>query len=373
METMRVCAEISLDAIKKNIALMKSRLPENTKLYAVIKADGYGHGAIPIARALESDSSIIGFAVATITEGMELRDAGIKKDILILGVTFPENHESVIAHELIPAVASLEQAASYNEIGMAARRKVRVHIKVDTGMGRIGFPTDDEGLSQILASCRMEGLNIEGIFTHFARADEKNKKATDKQYERFAKVIDYLKDHEVEIPVRHAANSAAILTYPMELTNTARAGVAMYGLCPSNEVGGEFDLIPALSLTSHIVFLKKVKKGTPISYGGTYVTKDERTVATVPVGYADGYPRSLSDKGEVLIRGRRAPILGRVCMDQMMVDVTDIPEAAFGDKVTLIGIDGDDRITAEELGDKSGRFNYELVCDLNKRIPRVYI
>lgn len=372
METKRVCAEIDLDAVKKNISIMKSRLSGDTRLYMVVKADGYGHGAVQIARAIENDDRILGFAVATITEGIELRDAGIKKDILILGITFPEVHESVVAHGLIPTISSIEQARSFDDIGRISGRKVKVHIKLDTGMGRIGFMPDEAGINEVIEICRMDSLTVEGIFTHFARADENDKTATDIQYEKYKKVIDVLSKNGIEIPVRHAANSAAILSYPMDIVNAARAGVAIYGLMPSDEVGPDRGLIPALSLYSHIVHIKTVSKGTPISYGGTHVTEKEMKVATVPIGYADGYPRSLSDKGEVLIRGKRARILGRVCMDQMMVDVSDIKDVDFGDKVTLIGKDAGDCITAEELGDKSGRFNYELVCDLNKRIPRIY-
>ena len=373
MDKMRICAEIDISAIKHNIDLMYSKLSDDMKLYMVIKADGYGHGALPIAEAFEEDERVEGFAVATVSEGIELREGGIKKDILILGVTFPDSHKEVVDHNIIPTIADVQNAESYNRIGQNMGKSIRVHIKIDSGMGRIGFRPDEDGLADIRKICDMEWLSVDGIFTHFARADETDKTATKTQYDRFIRVIRELEKAGCYIPNKHAANSAAILSFPTEELNIARAGIVIYGLLPSEEVGGDEDLRPALSLYSHIVFIKEVSAGTPISYGGTYVADSDRLVATIPVGYADGYPRSLSNKGEVLIRGQRAKVLGRVCMDQMMVDVTDIPGVTFGDRVVIIGQDGNERITAEELGELSGRFNYELVCDLNKRIPRIYV
>ena len=372
-DMMRVCAHIDIAAIKHNIDIMSEGLGDDTCIYVVVKADGYGHGALSIARELCDYGRVGGFCVATFSEAKELRDGGIKAPIIILGYTFPNVYDEMTAYDIRPTIISCEMAKELNEAAARIGRKAIVHIKVDTGMGRIGFLPDENGLSEVLKVIELPNIEVEGIFTHFARADEADKTATKKQYELFKKFADAVSDAGYDIPIRHAANSAAILSFDDIKDDTAvRAGIATYGLFPSDEVGEGLGLYPALSLYSHVVHVKTVHSGTPISYGGTFVTKRDTVVATVPVGYADGYPRSLSNKGRVIIRGSYAPILGRVCMDQFMVDVTDIPDVSVGDKVTLIGKDGELAITAEELGKASGRFNYELVCDLNKRIPRVY-
>ncbi len=376
----RVYAAIDLDAVKQNVEGMNKNISPDTKIMGVIKTDGYGHGAIPIAKELEPEKCMAGFAVATAEEALELRKAGIEKPLLILGYTFPGNYEELIKENIRMAVfrrdtlKELSEAVrNLNNKGIVS--KALVHIKVDTGMSRIGIMPNEEGLSFVKEVFDTEGIEIEGIFTHFARADEADKTSTYVQLDRFKEFVTKAEEKiGKEIPLKHCSNSAGIIEFPEANMDIVRAGIILYGLWPSDEVRKDIvSLRPVLSLYSHVVYCKEIKPGTAISYGGTYVTDKKMRVATIPVGYGDGYPRALSNKGYVLIHGRYAPILGRVCMDQFMVDVSDIPEAKEGDLVTLIGKDKDKEITMEQLGELSGRFNYELACDLGKRIPRVYI
>ncbi len=371
----RVCAEIDLDAVCYNMEQMRRNLSGNTKIIGVIKTDGYGHGAIPIGRELEKMDYVCGYAVATAEEAMILRHAGLKKPILILGYTFPYCYEELIRHEIRPAVFREDTVDELSACALRIGKPAKVHIKVDTGMCRVGILPDASGLRFVDKALRTPGIELEGMFTHFARADEADKtwaRGQLKQIQDFMERVE--KELGYRIPVRHCSNSAGIVEMPEANMDAVRAGITLYGLWPSEEVARDIvDLHPVLSLKSHIVSVKDVEAGTPVSYGGTYVTPRPMRIATVPVGYGDGYPRSLSGKGYVLIRGKRAPILGRVCMDQFMVSVEDIPEAGLGDEATLIGKDGTGQITMEELGDLSGRFNYELACGLSKRIPRVYL
>lgn len=371
----RVCAVVDLDAAVENMTHMKENLLPDTKMLAVIKANGYGHGAVPIARELEKLDGVFGYAVATAEEAIELRRAGLEKPILILGYTFPDCYEDLVREEIRPTVFRRDMAKELSETAVRLHKTLKIHIKVDTGMTRIGIYPDDDGLLFVKQVMELPGLETEGIFTHFARADEPDKESALKQFGRFTAFTERLeKELSLHIPLRHCANSASIVELPETQLDMVRAGITLYGLWPSETVSREIvKLRPMLSLYSHISFLKNVPKGTPVSYGGTYVTEKECRIATIPVGYGDGYPRGLSEKGTVLIHGKRAPIRGRVCMDQFMVDVTDIPEAAQGDLVTLIGKDGEDEITMEELGALSGRFNYELACNLGERIPREYL
>jgi alanine racemase len=367
--------EVNLDNIVRNMENMKANIHENTKMTAVIKADGYGHGSVPIAKALEKLDFMYGFAVATAEEALILRNEGITLPILIIGYTFPYSYEKLIQNDVRMTVFRCD---TIEEIAAEAKKtgiKAKVHIKVDTGMGRIGITPDDEGLKFVKALNEEKDIETEGIFTHFARADEYDKSNAEGQFESFTKFTERIKDElGFSIPIRHCANSAGILEMPETNLDMVRAGITLYGLYPSDEVSRTaVELRPALSLYSHVVYVKTIHAGQSVSYGGTFTAKRDTRVATIPLGYADGYPRSLSGKGYVLIRGHKAPILGRVCMDQFMVDVTAVPDAAEGDRVTLIGYDGDEHISAEALGDMSGRFNYELVCDFNKRLPRAYI
>jgi alanine racemase len=367
--------EVNLDNIVQNMKNMKANIRENTKMTAVIKADGYGHGSVSIARVLENLDFMYGFAVATAEEAFILKNAGIRLPILIIGYTFPYSYEKLIQNDVRMTVFRYD---TIKEIAAASEKtgiKAKVHIKVDTGMGRIGITPDKEGLKFVKALMDEKNIEIEGIFTHFARADEYDKSNAEGQLESFAGFVRLIEEElGLSIPIKHCANSAGTLEMPGADMDMVRAGITLYGLYPSDEVSRTaVELKPALSLYSHVVFVKTIHAGQSVSYGGTFTADKDTKVATIPLGYADGYPRSLSGKGYVLIRGHKAPILGRVCMDQFMVDVTDIPDIAEGDKVTLIGCDGAEHISAERLGDLSGRFNYELVCDLNKRLPRVYI
>ena len=371
----RVWAEVDLDAIWENMVHMKENIAENTKILAVIKTDGYGHGGVPIAKMLEQLDFMFGYAAATYEEAHVLREAGVKKPILILGYTFPYCYEELIREEIRPAVYRRDTVEELAAAAAKVGQKAKVHIKVDTGMGRIGITPDEEGLEFVRFLIEHPELEVEGIFTHFAKSDETDKTSANHQLELFQNFIDRIQTElGLTIPVKHCSNSAAILEMPQANMDMVRAGITTYGLYPSEEVSK--DIVPlraAMSLYSHIVYCKTIHAGQSVSYGGLFTATKDTRVATIPVGYGDGYPRSLSGKGYVLIHGKKAPILGRVCMDQFMVDISEIPEAMEGDKVTLLGMDGTERITAEELGELSGRFNYEFVCDLGKRIPRVYI
>ena len=374
-EFQRVYAQIDLDIIKENVLQMKQHIDCGTKMLAVIKTDGYGHGSVPIARCLEHLDCMYGYAVATAEEAYILREAGIKLPILILGYTFPYSYERLIEEEIRPAVFRRDTLKELSEAAEKAGKAARVHIKVDTGMGRIGIRPDEEGLSFVKEAMETPGVEIEGIFTHFARADETDKTSALKQFEAFKSFIEKIEGElGLHIPVKHCSNSAGIVELPQANMDVVRPGIILYGLRPSEEVSQEIiPLRPVLSLHSHVVYVKDLYPGQSVSYGGTFTAEQKMRIATIPVGYGDGYPRMLSGKGYVLIHGKKTPILGRVCMDQFMVDVTDIPKVREGDAVTLIGTQGEETITAESLGELSGRFNYELVCDLGRRIPRVYI
>ncbi len=371
----RVYAAIDLDAVCYNMEQMHGNLSAHTKMIGVIKTDGYGHGAVQIGRELEKMDYVFGYAVATAEEALILRHAGLGKPILILGYTFPYCYEDLIRQDIRPAVFRED---TVDELAACARRlgkSAKVHVKVDTGMTRVGIRPDESGLAFVDKMLHTEGVELEGMFTHFARADERDKTAAMEQLKQIRDFMNLVeKESGYRIPVKHCANSAGLIEIREADMDVVRAGITLYGLWPSPEVSRDIvNLQPVLSLKSHIVYIKEVEDGVPVSYGGTYVTQKRMRIATIPVGYGDGYPRGLSGKGYVLIRGRRAPILGRVCMDQFMVSVEEIPEAAEGDEVTLIGMDGKEQITMEELGELSGRFNYELACDLGKRIPRVYL
>ncbi len=369
----RVEAEIDLGAIRDNFAAMRGRLRDDTKMIAVVKTDAYGHGAVRIAEMMEPEAYIWGFAVATTEEAVELRRAGIRKPILCLGFVFPQDYDLLVRLQIRPATFKLSMARQLSEAASRAGMILPVHLAVDTGMGRIGFQVCEEDADEAAEIAKLSNLKVEGLFTHFARADERDKDYTQEQFRKYCRFEQMLEERGVSIPLRHAANSASIMELPGTHLDAVRAGITIYGIYPSDEVDRNLmPMKPAMSLISHICYIKKVPAGTSISYGGTFVTERESRIATIPVGYGDGYPRSLSNKGSVLIRGRRAPIVGRVCMDQFMVDVTEIEAEEF-DRVTLLGQDGKDAVTADELGRLSGRFPYELVCDISKRVPRVYV
>lgn len=371
-EAMRIWAEVNLDAIEHNIDVMRDLHHARQPMMAVIKTNGYGHGAVAIANMLEKNKGICGYAVATAEEAFQLRNAGIKKMILVLGYVFEKDYEELIRKDIRICVFREDMAKKIADTAVSLGKEAYIHIKIDSGMGRIGFVPGEDSLKAIVGIARLKGLKLEGIFTHFARADEKDKRYARQQYDKFSEFVSQLEENNVSFQIRHCANSAAILELPDYYMDMMRAGITLYGLSPSEEVGGAYPLQPALSLYSTIVHIKEIQPGDCISYGGTYCASEPRKVATVPVGYGDGYPRALSNRGYVLIHGQKAPILGRVCMDQMMVDITDIEGVSLLDKVVLIGKDGNLKLTMEELGELSGRFNYELACDLGDRIPRYY-
>ncbi len=371
----RVWAEIDLDAALYNMEAMHRNLKPGTRMTAVIKTDGYGHGALRIAEKLESLDYLWGYAVATFEEAMELRNGGIRKPVLILGYVFPYCYEELSAYGIRPACFREDMLEEVSLAAQKTGKKTAVHIAVDTAMSRIGVRPDDSGLSFVKKALETPGIEVEGIFTHFSKADETPEDNTKRQIREFTEFCDRIeKKLGYRIPIRHCSNSAGLIRFPEANLDMVRAGITLYGLWPSEEVPKDIvPLKPLLSLYSHVVYVKTVPAGTAVSYGGTFVTERMTRLATIPVGYGDGYARGLSNKGEVLIHGKRVPICGRVCMDQFMVDVTDLPKVKEGDRVTLIGTDGEETITMEELGRVSGRFNYEFACDLGKRIPRVYV
>lgn len=372
--TMRVCAEIDLDAICYNIAQVQHKVGRDVKVLAVIKANGYGHGAVTVAQALNRRNHIYGFAVATAAEGAELRRSGIQQPILVLGYSFPEQYQVVIENGLMQTVFQFEAAAALSALAVEMNQTARVHIKLDTGMGRIGLPPTAESIAVIREIHALPGLEIDGIFTHFACADEQNKESANTQEDKYAAFITMLEQAGIHIPVKHVCNSAGIIDFNDRYWNLVRSGIMTYGLYPSEEVDKTaIRLMPAMALKSHIAFVKTIYPGDSVSYGSTYTAQTERRIATIPVGYGDGYPRQLSNKGRVLVAGESAPIVGRVCMDQFMVDVTDIPSVCQGDPVVLVGTMGNAQIQVEELAGLAGSFNYEFVCNINRRVPRVYL
>ncbi len=370
----RVRADIDLDAIRFNFESMHANLTPGTKITAVIKADGYGHGAVPIAEMMEPCDYIWGYAVATAEEALKLRRAGMKKPVILLGPVFPEHYEALISEDVRLCVFTMAQAEGISAVALSLGKTARIHIALDTGMSRIGLQADEDSAKTAAVIASLPGIEAEGLFTHLARADEVSVEPALRQIDRYKAFVSYLEALGVDIPIKHVSNSAGIIRLKEANFDMVRAGITVYGLMPSNDV--EKDIVPlkaAMRIVSHISFIKTLPAGREIGYGGTFTTRGETRVATIPVGYADGYPRGLSNKGCVLISGRRAPILGRVCMDQFMVDVTNIPEAKEGDEVVLLGNQGNETLTAEELGDISGRFNYELVCDISARVPRNYL
>jgi alanine racemase len=371
----RIYATIDLDAIRSNMDSMQAKLSEGTKVIGVIKMDGYGHGAVPIAKELEPLWYMYGFATATAEEAMILRDAGIAKPILVLGYAFPWSYEEMIGHDVRAAVFREDMLGQLADASAKAGKKAKVHIKVDTGMSRIGIRPDEAGLEFVKKALENPAIEVEGIFTHFAKADEADKAPARNQLALFREFIGNIEaETGYVIPLCHCSNSAGMIGLREADMDAVRAGIAMYGLWPSPEVAKDaVELEPAMELKSRIVYIKNVEAGTEISYGGTYTAGEKRRIATIAAGYGDGYPRGLSNKGYVLIHGKKAPVTGRICMDQFMIDVTDIPDAAEGDIVTLIGREGEERITIEELGELSGRFHYELACCIGKRVPRVYL
>lgn len=367
----RTCVEIDLNAIRHNISEEKKRVGKDVKIMAVIKADAYGHGDCQVAEVLRD--LVDAYGVAIPEEALRLREKEIQKMILILGYTGHDWFEDIVGNDISQTVYNYEMAKKLSEVACRLNKKARIHIKIDTGMSRIGFMPVKDNIEVIRSISELPGIEIEGIFTHFARADEKTPDAAREPFEKYMIFVHELENRGVYIPVKHAANSAAILQFPDSCLDMVRSGISTYGLYPSEDVPKEnVHLKPALQWKSVISFVKWIHPGMSVSYGGTFVAERDTKVATIPVGYADGVRRELSGRGRVLIRGQYAPILGRICMDQFMVDVTHIDPVLEGDEVTLIGRDGKNAISVEEVAELSHSFNYEYICGISKRVPRKY-
>lgn len=369
---LRCYAEISLEAIGHNIREVKKRLPEGVKLLGVVKANAYGHGAVPVASYLENQVDY--FATATIEEAVELRENGISAPILILGYVSPSQYGDLVEYDITQTIDSYAQALALEKEAARQNRKAKAHLAVDTGMTRIGFQVTEHDADEAAKIADLPHIELEGMFTHFSCADQEDKTYCSMQMEKYDKITALLAERGVTIPLRHICNSAGIMEFDDHHFEMVRSGIITYGIYPSEEVKKErLDLIPALSWKSHVIHVKEVGPGIGVSYGATYVTEKPMTrIATVSAGYADGYPRALSNQGCVLIHGKKAPIIGRICMDQMMVDVTDIPDVQVEDVVTLVGTDGDETITIEEIANPAARFDYEMLCDISSRVTRVY-
>ena len=369
---LRCYVEISLEAIGHNIREVKKRLPEGVKLLGVVKANAYGHGAVPVASYLENQVDY--FATATIEEAVELRENGISAPILILGYVSPSQYGDLVEYDITQTIDSYAQALALEKEAARQNRKAKAHLAVDTGMTRIGFQVTEHDADEAAKIADLPHIELEGMFTHFSCADQEDKTYCSMQMEKYDKMTALLAERGVTIPLRHICNSAGIMEFDDHRFEIVRSGIITYGIYPSEEVKKErLDLIPALSWKSHVIHVKEVGPGIGVSYGATYVTEKPMTrIATVSAGYADGYPRALSNQGCVLIHGKKAPIIGRICMDQMMVDVTDIPDVQVEDVVTLVGTDGDETITIEEIANPAARFDYEMLCDISSRVTRVY-
>jgi len=366
----RIFARINIDNLRYNISQMKSLRKSDMKIMTIIKADAYGHGAVWIAKRIQDLSDYYG--VATIDEAIELRQAGVTMPIIIIGYTDSSDYERLIEYDITQAVYDVEECKLLSDMAIAAGKKVKVHIKVDTGMSRIGFPVTEYGIAQAVKLKDMEGLEIEGIFTHYAKADEVNKNYSYQQKKKFLHFIECLERAGITFALKHIDNSAGTMELDDDDFDMVRIGIVTYGLYPSEQVDKSVVIKPVMSLVAHVAHVKTVPAGVGVSYGWTYVTCKETKIATVTAGYADGYPRALSNQGRVIIHGQYAPIIGRVCMDQIMVDVTDIPDVSVKDEVVLIGGQGDSYVSVEEVAAPAASFNYELVCNIGRRVPRVY-
>ena len=364
----RVIAEINLDNIAYNMANIRKAIDKNTSIMAVVKADAYGHGAVEVAKtALYNGANWLG--VAIIDEAIELRKNNIFEPILILGHTIEHKLLQVIKYNITQTVFSYDMAKKLSDEASKIKKSVDIHIKIDTGMSRLGFLPTQETIQEILAIKNLPYINITGIFTHFATADMEDKTFTKEQFEKYMWVINKLEEKGVNNLIKHISNSGAILDLKEYRLDMVRAGIILYGMYPSSQVLKNIDLKPAMSLKTHISYVKEIEPNVSVSYCRTYFTNKKTKIATIPVGYADGYARILSNKARVFVNGYYANVVGNICMDQFMIDVTHIPNVQEGDIVTLMG----DGITAEELASLQNTINYEVVCNIGKRVPRVYI
>ena len=371
-ETRPVWAEINLDNLAHNIKEVRKNTREDAKVTAVVKANGYGHGSTDIAKTfLENGADRL--AVAILTEAIELRKAGIKAPILVLGYTPNTQFDKVLQYDLIQTVYSYEDAKILSKTASDMDKEAVIHIKIDTGMSRIGFLPNEDAVEKILEINKLENINIEGMYTHFAKADETDKGHAKGQFEKYIKVSDSLKEKGLDIKIKHVSNSAAIIDLEDYNLDMVRAGIMIYGFYPSDEVSKEnIKLKPAMNLKARVSHVKTVPKGTGISYGQIFKTERESKIATLPIGYADGFTRLLTGKAEVYVNGKRVKVVGKICMDQCMIDVTEIEDIQVGDEVVIFGYGNEGYPSAEELAEKIGTINYEIVCMVGRRIPRVY-
>lgn len=369
----RVLAIVDLDAIASNIKNIRAKVDKNSGIIGIIKADAYGHGSVETAKVL-LDNGADWLAVAVVDEGLNLRKNGITAPILLLGYTPELRLNDVINNGFIQTVYSYDTAKKLSDAASALGKKAVIHIKIDTGMGRIGYRVNEESADEIVKISKLPNIDVNGMFTHFSTADEADKSYTLEQYNKFVKMNDMLEKRGLHIPVKHAANSAAIMDFDNMMFNMVRPGIILYGAYPSDEVKKEnLSLSPAMSIKTHVSYVKDVNEGDSISYGRKYTAPSKRRIATIPVGYADGFIRAYSNGGKVLVRGEYAPIVGRICMDQFMVDVTDIDGVEVNDEVVLMGRQGDKEITADFIASVLDTINYEVFCTLSKRVPRQYI
>ncbi len=369
----RVVAEVNLDALKHNYKQIRGHVPHEVEIMAIVKADAYGHGSVEVSKLLQEEG-VNRFAVAIVKEGEELRENGITSPILVLGYTPRADIRSLIENNLTQTVFSYDMAKTLSDEAGKLGKTVNVHIKVDTGMGRIGFLSSPQSIEEVKMISTLPHLNLEGIFTHFSTADEEDVAYTQKQWHIFEGFLNELREVGIELPIIHAANSAAIMCHSYTDLNVVRPGIILYGYYPSGYLQGKvLDLIPAMTLKTQVVHVKELPEGHYVGYGRTHYTHHKTKVATIPVGYADGYSRRLGNVGRVLIRGQYAPIIGNICMDQFMVDVTHIEGVSVEDEVVLFGTQGDKEIPVEELASSLGTINYEIICMIGKRVPRVYV
>ena len=369
----RCYAVVSLSAIVDNLKNVRGKLPEGTSLMAVLKADAYGHGADVVGKHIEKYIDAAG--VASVEEGIGLRKAGLSVPVLVLGYSSPRQFGELLEYSITPTIFEYDDAVKYSKESVKRGVTGKMNIAVDTGMTRVGFRVNEGSADLVKKISKLPNITIEGMFTHLSCADTYDDSYSEKQFVEFEKMVGLLEERNVDIPVKHMCNSAGIMKYDSRYYNCVRCGIATYGLYPSEEVDKNLlKLTPALEWKAHVIHISEVEAGRGVSYGATYVThRDVTRIATLSVGYADGYPRALSSKGVVLINGKRVPVIGRVCMDQIMVDITEAGEVNIEDTATLIGHDGDEFISVEEVAEAAGSFNYELVCQIGKRVKRIYI
>lgn len=363
----QVWAEVDLQALKDNFFKLQSYT--KSEIMPIVKADAYGHGALPVVKTLIACGAKR-FGVALLEEALEIKTVFPQVTVMVIGATEENDSETLVREDIIPTIFQLNQAQALSEAAVRLKRSVRLHIKVDTGMGRIGFRATE--IAEILKIAELPNLIIEGIFTHFATADQKDLSFAKKQLKSFQTVYDQLKVAGLTIPIRHTANSAGIIQFPDSHFEVVRLGISLYGLQPSAQISENIGLQPVLSWKAKVSHVKTIETGETVSYGRTFQAAYPTRVATVPVGYADGLRRALSNQGEMLIRGRRSTIIGRICMDQTMLDVTKIPNVQVGDVVTILGKDGNEHLTATEMADWMSTISYEVVCGVSKRVPRLY-